>query len=282
MKLAMNTLLFAAEFTEEHFTWFKKFKELGFEGVEFALAYKNQFDYKAALNALKENGLECVAICGMMGEDRDIRGPNMEYVKGGIEYTKECIDACVALECDLAAGPFHSAVGRANQETEQAKKEQWETCVASLIEICKYAEDKGVFVALEPLNRFETDFMNTCDQAKKMIADVCSPNLKIHLDTFHMNIEEKSSPQAILDAGDLLYHVHASENDRGTPGSGQVPWEGVKESLEKIGYDRWVAIESFTPDNKIIAKAASIWRQTEKDEMSLAEKGHNFLRQLFA
>ena len=282
MKLAMNTLLFAAEFTKEYFHLFKKFKELGFDGVEFALASKDQFDYVYTKDRLAENGLDCVAICGMLGEDRDIRGPSKEYVKTGIQYAKDCIDACAALGCDMAVGPFYSAVGRANQETEEDKKDQWKTCAASLKEICAYGEDKGVYVALEPLNRFETDFINTCEQVLRMIDDVGSPMLGVHLDTFHMNIEEKDSAKALLDAGDRLFHVHASENDRGTPGTGQVPWEGVKDSLLKLGYDRWVAIESFTPDNKIIAKAASIWRQTEPDEFILAEKGVNFLKQLFA
>jgi len=282
MRIAMNTLLFAAEFTKEYFHLFKKFKDLGFNGVEFALAEKNQFDYVYARDQLAENGLECVAICGMLGEDRDIRGPNKKYIKNGIQYTKDCIDACAALGCDMAAGPFYSSVGRANQETEEAKKEQWKTCAAGLKEICSYAEDKGVYVALEPLNRFETDFMNTCEQALEMIDDVGSPMLGIHLDTFHMNIEEKDSAKAVLDAGDRLFHFHASENDRGTPGTGQVHWDSIRDALKKIKYDRWVAIESFTPDNKIIAKAASIWRQTEPDEFALAEKGVKFLKQLFA
>lgn len=281
MKIAMNTLIYAAEFTQEYFHLFKGIKDIGFDGIEFALAYKEQFDYSFTKDQLAEAGLECAAVCGMLGEDRDIRGPNKEYVKTGIQYAKDCIDAAVALDCSLVAGPYYSSVGRANQETGEAKKEQWETCKTSLIEICRYAEDKGIYFALEPLNRFETDFMNTCEQAMNMISDVNSPILGYHPDTFHMNIEEKSTPQALIEAGDRVFHVHASENDRGAPGTGQVPWKGVKEALDKIGYDKWVAIESFTPDNEIIAKAASIWRQTEKDEMTLAEKGHTFLRQLF-
>jgi D-psicose/D-tagatose/L-ribulose 3-epimerase len=282
MKFAMNTLLFAAEFTEKYFTHFKKFKEMGFDGVEFALADKNQFDPTVALKALKDNGLACTAICGMMGPDRDLRSADKSDRETGKQYIKDCIDVCVALECDLAAGPFYSSVGRANQETAEAKKEQFNLVAEGLKEACAYAEDKGVYIALEPLNRFETDFMNTCGQALDMIEAVKSPILGIHLDTFHMNIEEKSSAQAVIDAGDRLYHVHASENDRGTPGTGQVHWSEMKDALVKTGYDKWVAIESFTPDNKIIAKAASIWRQTEKDEYTLAGKGLDFLKQLFA
>ena len=107
--------------------------------------------------------------------------------------------------------------------------------------------------------------------------------LKVHLDTFHMGIEEKSSAMAILDAGkDLLYMFHASENDRGAAGTGQVNWKSTADALRRINYDKWVVIESFTPENKVIAKAASIWRQTEKSDFALAEKGLKFLKGLFS
>jgi len=281
MKFGINTLLYAGTFTDENFKIFKKFKEMGFDGVEIALEKKGDINYDMALNELKENDLECSSICGLFGPNRDIRGPNKEYIAGGLSYMRDCIDACISLECNLLVGPVYSAVGRANLESEEAKKEQWKTAVKNLKEVCKYAEDKGVFIALEPLNRFETDFINTCTQAINLIRDVGSNMLKIHLDTFHMNIEEKSSMQAILDAGDLLYHFHASENDRGAPGTGQVHWNKVASALKGIGYNRYIVIESFTPEVKVIAKAASIWRQTEKDGYVLAEKGLEFLKGLF-
>jgi len=281
MKFGINTLLYAATFTDENTKIFKKFKEMGFDGVEIALEKKGDLDYEMTLNELKENGLKCSSICGLFGPDRDIRGPNREYTTGGMSYIKDCIDACVSLECNLFVGPIYSSVGRANLETGEAKKEQWKTAVKNLKEVCKYAEDKGVFIALEPLNRFETDFINTCTQAINLIRDVGSNMLKIHLDTFHMNIEEKSSIQAILDAGDLLYHFHASENDRGAPGTGQVHWSEIAGALKDIRYNRYIVIESFTPEVKVIAKAASIWRQTEKDGYVLAEKGLKFLKEIF-
>ena len=280
MKFGINTLLYAGTFTDEDTKFFKKFKEIGFDGVEIALENKGDIDYKRTLNELKENGLECSSICGLFGPDRDIRGPNREYITSGMSYIKDCINACANLECSLFVGPVYSAVGRANLETEGAKKEQWKTAVNNLKEVCKCAEDKGVFIALEPLNRFETDFINTCAQAINLIRDVGSNMLKIHLDTFHMNIEEKSSKQAILDAGDFLYHFHASENDRGAPGTGQVHWNMVVSALKDIEYDRYIVIESFTPEVKVIAKAASIWRQTERDGYILAEKGLRFLKEL--
>lgn len=173
-------------------------------------------------------------------------------------------------------------VGRAGFELPSAKAEQWKLVVGNLKEICRYAEDKGVYVAVEPLNRFETDFLNVCSDALRLIRDVESQMLKVHLDTFHMNIEEKSLSMAILEAGDNLYHVHSSENDRGAPGTGTVDWKGVRDALKKINYSRYIVIESFTPDVEIIAKAASIWRETEKSNVELAQKGLRFLKGLFA
>lgn len=281
MKIGINTLLYAATFTDKNIKIFKKFKEMGFDGVEIALEKKGDINCKRTMDALKENGLECCSICGLFGPDRDIRSPNKEYITNGMYYIRDCIDACVELECNLFVGPVYSAVGRANLETKEVKKEQWKSVVKNLREVCKYTEDKNVFIALEPLNRFETDFINICSDAIRLIKDVGSDNLKIHLDTFHMNIEEKSSKQAILDAGDLLFHVHASENNRGAPGTGQVRWNEIASALRTTGYDKYIVIESFTPEVKVIAKAASIWRQTEKDGYVLAEKGIKFLKGLF-
>ncbi|MBM3709837.1 MAG: sugar phosphate isomerase/epimerase, partial [Actinobacteria bacterium] len=160
------------------------------------------------------------------------------------------------------------------------KKIQWNTVVENLGKACQWAEKYGVNIALEPLNRFETDFLNICSDAVRLVKDVGSKNLKIHLDAFHMNIEEKNSAIAVLDAADLLYMFHASENDRGAPGTGQVHWKSIADALKRIKYDKWVVIESFTPDNKVIAKAASIWRQTEESAFALAEKGLGFLKGL--
>jgi len=282
VKFGINTLLFAGTFTDEDASLFPMFKQAGFDGVEIALEKKGDIDYGRILESLKANGLVCSSICGLYGPNRDLRGEKPEYVRGSIEYMKDCVDACVALGTDLFVGPHYSAVGRANLVPDDERARQLQMVVRGLKEISAYAEDRGVYLALEPLNRFETDFLNVCSQAVRLIKDVGSPMLKIHLDTFHMNIEEKSSAQAVLQAGKLLAMLHSSENDRGAPGTGQVHWQAVAEAVRKIGYEGWVVVESFTPEVKVIAKAASIWRQTEKDGMTLAKKGLDFIKKTFA
>ncbi|MBN1298997.1 MAG: sugar phosphate isomerase/epimerase [Actinobacteria bacterium] len=281
MKFGVNTLLYAGAFTDRHVQeLFGKFADIGFDGVEISLEKKGDIDYKKALKEFKKYGLECSSICGQFGIDRDIRGPNKEYIEGGLAYLRDLTEAAVEMNADLVAGPMYSAVGRANLEDEETKKIQWATVVENLQKAANYAKKFGINLAVEPLNRFETDFLNICSDAIKLVKDTGCKNLKVHLDAFHMNIEEKSSAMAILDAGELLYLFHTSENDRGAPGTGQVQWKVITDALKRINYNRWVVIESFTPDNRVIAKAASIWRQTEESAMALAEKGFKFLKGL--
>ena len=142
----------------------------------------------------------------------------------------------------------------------------------------KYAQKTRKQICLEPLNRFETDFINTCDQALKMIKAVGSPALKLHLDTFHMNIEEKDQAAAIRKAGKLLGHFHACGSDRGTPGNDHIDWKPIAAALKSIGYKGDVVIESFTTDVKVIARAAAIWRRMEPTRDEIAVKGIKFLK----
>ena len=159
-------------------------------------------------------------------------------------------------------------------------KKQWKTVVKNLKTLCKYAEKCGKQICLEPLNRFETDFINTCDQALRMIKAVGSPALRLHLDTFHMNIEEKNQAAAIRKAGRLLGHFHACGSDRGTPGNDHIDWKPIAKALKDVGYNGDVVIESFTTDVKVIARAAAIWRRMEPTRDEIAVKGIKFLKKV--
>jgi D-psicose/D-tagatose/L-ribulose 3-epimerase len=152
--------------------------------------------------------------------------------------------------------------------------------VSQLSGLAAYAADHGVTLCLEPLNRFETSFLNTARQALEVIDRVNHPGCQLMLDTFHMNIEETSLGEAIRAAGPRLRHVHACENDRGAPGAGHVPWAEVASALKEIGYDGPVVIESFTAKVKSIARAAAIWRPLAATQDAIAYDGLKFLQQL--
>jgi D-psicose/D-tagatose/L-ribulose 3-epimerase len=184
----------------------------------------------------------------------------------------------VVLGSHSLIGPVYSSVGRADAVPAAEYKKQWKTVVKNLKTLCKYAEKRGKRICMEPLNRFETDFINTCEQGLKMIKDVGSPALTLHLDTFHMNIEQKNQPAAIRKAGKALAHFHACGSDRGTPGGDHIDWKGIAKALKDIRYQGDVVIESFTTDVKVIAKAAAIWRRIEPTRNEIAVKGIKFLK----
>ena len=169
-------------------------------------------------------------------------------------------------------------VGKADAVEPKQQKKEFALVVKNLKVLAAYAAKKGVKLCIEPLNRFETDFLNTCNQGLKLIKDVGSKALKLHLDTFHMNIEEKFQGPAIRKAGKLLGHFHACGSDRGTPGNDHIDWKPIAAALRAIKYKGDVVIESFTTDVKVIARAAAIWRRMEPTRDEIAVKGLKFLK----
>src|SRR5208337_242066 len=201
-----------------------------------------------------------------------------EQQQNAFDYMTRVLDQMVVLECPSLIGPVYSSVGRADAVPPAEHKQQWQTVVKNLKQLCQEAEKRGKQICMEPLNRFETDFVNTCDQAMKLIKAVGRPALKLHLDTFHMNIEEKCQATAIRKAGKLLGHFHACGSDRGTPGNDHIDWPSIAKALKDIRYKGDVVIESFTTDVKVIARAAAIWRRIEPTRNEIAVKGLKFLR----
>jgi len=277
MRLGINTFLFTSPFTNESTKLFKTFKRWGFESVEIPVEDPAHIDPAHVKAELDKHGLVCGSVCACMGPDRDLRG-TPEQQQTGLDYMQRVIDQMVVLDCPSLIGPVYSAVGRADAVPPDEYKQQWATVVNNLKTLCQHAVAHGKQVCLEPLNRFETDFINTCDQGLKMLKAVGSPALKLHLDTFHMNIEEKCQVDAIRKAGKRLGHFHACGSDRGTPGNDHIDWKPIARALKEIRYQGDVVIESFTTDVKVIARAAAIWRKIEPNRNDIAVKGLKFLK----
>lgn len=277
MRFGINTFLFVSPFNNTSTKLFTRFKQWGFDTVEIAIEDCSHMDPVHVKRELDKAGLACGSICACMGPERDLRG-TVAQQKTSLAYLQGVLDQMVVLDCPSLVGPVYSSVGRADAVPVKEYRQQWKTVVKNMKELCRYAEKRGRQICLEPLNRFESDFINTCEQALQMVRDVDSPALKLHLDTFHMNIEEKSQARAIERAAGLLGHVHACGSDRGTPGGDHLDWPGIARALKRVRYDGDVVIESFTTDVKVIARAAAIWRQIEPSQDDIAVKGLRFLK----
>lgn len=227
MKFGINTFLFTSPFTTESVSLFPQFKQWGFDSVEIALEDASHIDAKKVRKALDDNGLICGSICAAMGADRDFRGTAADQ-EGAKKYLEGIIDVMPELGCSYLIGPLYSAVGRADAVEPEEYKKQWELVVKHLKQLAGYAQKANVTLCIEPLNRFETDFINTCDQVLRLVGDIDHPSVGVHLDTFHMNIEEKDQVKAILKAGDKLKHFHSCGTDRGTPGKDHLNWPFLK------------------------------------------------------
>jgi len=277
MRLGINTFLFTSPFTNESTRLFKTFKKWGFETVEIPVEDPSHIDPDHVKRELDAHGLVCGSVCACMGPGRDFRGTPEEQ-KTAMDYCRTLIDQMVALDCPSLIGPVYSVVGKADAVEAAQQKQEWALVVQNLKELAAYAASRGKQICIEPLNRFETDFLNTCDQCLKLIKAVGAKNVKAHLDTFHMNIEEKAQGPAIRKAGRLLGHFHACGSDRGTPGNDHIDWKSIKAALKAIKYNGDVVIESFTTDVKVIARAAAIWRKMEPTRDEIAVKGLKFLK----
>ena len=277
MTFGINTFLFTSPFTDESVHYFPRFRDWGFDSVEIALEDAAHINPAFIRSELEKNNLQCKTVCAAMSPDRDLRGTEQQQ-QNALEYLKGLLDVMPSLGAEFLIGPLYSSVGRADAVAEDEYREQWNTAVAHLKTIAAYAAERNLKLALEPLNRFETDFLNTVDQALQMINDINHPSVLLHYDTFHMNIEEKDQARAITRAGKLLGHFHACGCDRGTPGGDHIDWTGIAKALKDIQYDGSVVIESFTKDVKVIARAAAIWRDIEPSQEVIAADGVKFLR----
>ncbi|HLR37432.1 MAG TPA: sugar phosphate isomerase/epimerase family protein [Chitinophagaceae bacterium] len=278
VKLGVSTWLWTSPFkTDEAAALFFKIKKFGYEVVEIAVEDPTLIDTREIKNQLKANGLSAV-ICGAFGPTRDLTSEDESLRKTGLSYIEDCLEIAGELGSDLFAGPMYSAVGKARLVSSEQKKIEWERAVQGIRTTAGLARKHGLKLALEPLNRFESDLINTVEDLLSLIRDINEAAVGIGLDMFHMNIEEPDPEQAIIDAGDKLLHMQVSENFRGTPGTGSAPWEAYYAGLSEIGYKGIVSIESFAPANKELAAAVCIWKNLAADQDSFARDGNRFLK----
>lgn len=280
MKFGINGWVWTSPVnTQEIETLAPRVKQMGFDMFEVPLETIGDVDTARGAEILRSNGLG-VSTCAAMGPDRDLIHEDDSIRANGKQYLMQAIEVTQQLGGTNLVGPLYSAVGRTWQQSAIERARDLDLLTATLRELAAYAGEHGVMLCLEPLNRFETSFVNLASQANEIVDRVDHPHLGVMLDTFHMNVEEKNIGDAIRSTGRRLKHLHSCENDRGAPGTGHVPWNSVAQALKEIHYDGPVVIESFTPKVKSIARAAAIWREFEPSSDALAESGVKYLRKL--
>jgi D-psicose/D-tagatose/L-ribulose 3-epimerase len=278
MKFGINSLAWQSPFGKDAYGQFKKAKDMGFDIYEIAVEDFGIIDAEEIKDAMAKTGIEVKTLCGAFGETRDVSSDNPEYRKTGVQYIKDLVDLAAEIGAEVVSGPLYSAVGKARMTTPEEKAQQWDWAVENLMECADYAAEKGIKLAIEPLNRFETDFINTMEQALDLAARIGRDNVGFMPDTFHMNIEESNIPNAIRSAKGKIFDFHTCANNRGTPGEDNFNWEAINQALKDADYDDYCVIESFTPDCVEIAKAASLWRKFAPSPEYLAENGLAFLK----
>jgi len=278
MRFGINTFLFASPFTNDGVKFFPQFKQWGFDTVEIAIEEVANIDPAFIRKKLDDNGLVCGSVGAAMGPGRDLRGTAGEQA-AAMEYLKAVIAMMPQLGSHTLIGPIYSSVGRAEAVAEEEYKKQWATVVAHLKTLSAYAEQFDVKLAIEPLNRYETDFINTCEQAMRLIDDVNHDALMLMLDTFHMNIEEVDPAIAIRIAGDKIGYFHIGESNRGYLGAGTINFDRIFDALVEIGYDQDVVFESFSSTivDEALSVACGIWRDTWTDNVPLAKHAKQFI-----
>ena len=278
--LGVNTWVWASPLTDENLpTLLDRVAGLGFDAVELPLENAGDLDPARTADALSAAGLAPFVV-GAMAPGRDLVGTDPDTVAATRAYLRACVDLAAAVGAPGVCGPFYAATGRVWRMDGQQRRVAYAEWREHLRPVVDHAAERGVRIGIEPLNRYETSFVNTVEQALDAAGPLLGPALGLALDTYHLGIEERSSSDAVRLAGEHLAHVQVCGNDRGAPGGDQTDWHGLIEALDDVGYAGPLVIESFTPDNAAIAVAASIWRPLAASPDDLARDGLTFLRAL--
>lgn len=277
MDFGASTWLWTSPFTSNQIGLLEKIAEQGFDFVEIpveAAEHISVAKLKPVLARLKLDVVICAAVTG----ERNLSSDDAAIRKNALQYFESCISLANGLGASCVAGPLYASVGKARLSSEALREAEWERSVTGLAQLADTASLHGVQLGIEPLNRFETDMINTVEDALRMVQQVNNPHLGIALDTFHMNIEETNFRRAIERAGERLVHLQVSDSHRGVPGDGNSDWAGLRAGLKAIGYQGKIGIESFSPDASSLAEAVCIWQRFAENQDEFARRGLAFLR----
>ncbi len=281
MRIGAHAQIWIAPFTGDTLDLVGRVRDLGFDAIDinvgelpppFAVA-----DLRSRLSQTHLQG----SLGVFLNAQRDITSGDAGVRRAGVEFLRGVTRLCGEVGAKTFIGPMHSEIRRQRPDPPPVREERWKRCVEGLAAVAREAEQVGINVAVEILNRYESDFLTTTADGLRLCHAVGNPRLGLLLDTFHMNIEEQRIGDAFRSAAGYVHHVHTCENDRGAPGSGHLDWVEVRDALRDIGYAGVCTIESYNPDLPALAQRTSFWRPVASSQDELARKGLVFLRRLF-
>jgi D-psicose/D-tagatose/L-ribulose 3-epimerase len=275
VKFGINTLLWGATFDTHGFHRLPQIKEAGFDGVEVPIFDPDTCPAVVIGQELQRVGLECTAVA-IMPAGVSLGSPDAAIRSQARRHVMSCIRRAAEMGSALLSGPLYSPVGYFTGV--RRTQDEWKRAVEGWQQLAGTAVDARLEIGLEPLNRFETYFLNTVADAAAFCDQVNHPAIGLLVDTFHANIEEKAIGDALRVAAPHLKHLHTCENDRGIPGSGHVAWAECFAAIHEVGYNRWLTIESFGFSLGQLSAAASIWRDIAPTPDAVAFEGVKFLR----
>ncbi|WP_299921999.1 sugar phosphate isomerase/epimerase family protein [uncultured Nocardioides sp.] len=277
-EIGVNTWVWTSPLTDAGVAdLLRRIAGMGFDAVELPLENAGDLTVPVVSDVLAETGLTpCVV--GAMAPGRDL--VDASCVSDTQDYLRACIDFAAGVGARAVCGPFYASTGRVWRMDADQRQAAYDDLRTHLAPVVDHAVAQGVRLGIEPLNRYETSLVNTVDQALTALESLLGEGLGLALDSYHLNIEERSSADAVRAAGQHLAHVQVCGSDRGAPGGDQTDWPALVSALDEVGYDGPLVIESFTADNASIATAASIWRPLAPTQDELARDGLSFLRSL--
>ncbi len=278
-KFGVDTFIWSEDFSEKDLSLIDKAKELGFEVLDIAIAHPEKFPTKKVKEKIEEVGIEVVTSTTLV-KGTNLIDPDIEIRRSGIKSLKELVDINIEIGSKILGGVNYAAWGYLTGRPRT--KDEWNQSIKSMREVCLYAKNKSdMIIAVEPVNRFETHFLNIAEDAVKYCRDVGTGNIKVHLDCFHMIREELSFKKAVEACGkEYLGYVHVCENNRGIPGTGLIPWKEFFVALKEIGYTGPLVIESFDPSFKELNRLCAIWRKFADTGEELAIQGLKNLKEI--
>jgi D-psicose/D-tagatose/L-ribulose 3-epimerase len=278
MKIGFNLLLWTTHFVESEFPVLERLKATGFDGVEAPVFDTSELrPFEAMGRAFKNLGLRSTAVTVAPDEEHNPISPVPAHRQGAVDHLRRVLDCAKAAGAEVLCGPYYQPLGVFSGEPPTEDEKSWGAEVHRAV--ADHAAGLGVTLAIESLNRFESYFLNTLADAADYVRRVNHPNFGTMFDTFHANIEEKDPVAALKAHLDVVRHVHISENDRGTPGTGHAAILETIRVLKRAGYGGWLTIEAFGRALPALAAATRVWRDFFPNREEVYEKGYRLIRE---